>query len=148
MVRNVIRVVAFAALGLVTMGSICGGTKQFWARVTCAVNRENHGAQEGVRVSFETGKVLQSGKVPWDTKSRFTWSAATLATGWTPSHVCGAFELKYDGRSTEYQEGVRVIAWVDDEGTVYSDTQVFMPMPFLDDTQSVSQLRIDLPPLK
>jgi hypothetical protein len=144
MIPKVLRMAALVVLGVLTMSISCSGTKQVWASVTCAVAGTG-GAQEGVSVSFLAQKVEQSGKVPWE--PRFEWSAATLATGWTPQHVCGAFDLKWDGRSAEYQEGVRVIASVNDEGTIYSDTTVFNPMPFLNDTQSVS-LRIDLPTSK
>jgi hypothetical protein len=144
MVAKVMRVSAFAALGVLTMGINCGGTKQFWASVSCAVAR--NGAEEGVTVSFIADKLEQSGRIAYE--PHFEWSATTKSTGWTPAHVCGAFPLKFDGRSGEYLEAVRVIATVNDEGTIYTDTQDFFPMPFLDDTQTVSALRIDLPPLK
>jgi hypothetical protein len=39
---------------------------------------------------------------------------------------------------------VRVIATVNDEGDIYSDTTKYAPVIFLNDTQSVT-LRIDLP---
>jgi hypothetical protein len=79
--------------------------------------------------------------IPYD--PNYEWTAATLATGWTPEHVC-QFDLKYDSRSTEFVEDVRVIATVNDEGDIYSDTTVYNPIIFLNDTQSVT-LRVDLP---
>ena len=140
MLNRIVRVVALVVTGLLTMLSSCSGTKTRWFRVTCAVAGPG-GAQEGMSVSFRANKVDQSGKILWD--PNFEWTAATLATGWTPEHIC-PFDLKYDSRSTEFVEDVRVIATVNDEGDVYSDTTVYNPVIFLNDTQAIT-LRIDLP---
>lgn len=145
MVAKVLRSVAFVVLGVLTMSISCSGNYQRWGRVSCAVARDNSGAQEGVTVSFVAQKLEQSGKAPYE--PRFTWSATTLATGWTPVYVCGPFTLKFDERSSEFLEDIRVIATVNDEGDIYVDTMIETPQMFMNDTVSIS-LRIDLPPLK
>jgi hypothetical protein len=137
--------VALAVLGVLTMSISCSGNYQRWARVACAVAREGVGALEGVNVSFLAQKVEQSGKVPYE--PRFKWTATTVATGWTPQYVCGPVSLKYDERSTEFLEDIRIIAAVNDDGNIYYDTVDHTPEFFLNDTQGVS-MRIDLPPLK
>ncbi|MBM3313622.1 hypothetical protein FJY70_03405 [candidate division WOR-3 bacterium] len=140
MIPKVLRAAALFVLGILTVSSSCSGNRQFWARVTCAVAGPG-GAQEGVTVSFVADKVEQSGRIPY--QPHYSWSAATLATGWTPENVC-EFSLRYDGRSAEFVEDVRVIATVNAEGDIYTDTVVYTPVVFLNDTQSVA-LRIDLP---
>ena len=140
MLGRFVRTAALVVLGILMMSASCSGKRPMWFRVTCAVAGPG-GAQEGMSVSFRANKVEQSGKIPYD--PYYEWTAATLATGWTPEHIC-QIDLQYDSRSTEFVEDVRVIATLNDEGDIYSDTATYTPVIFLNDTQAVT-LRIDLP---
>jgi hypothetical protein len=131
---------ALTAILFTTMSLRCGGYRKRWFRVTCAVARQ--GAEPGVAVGFHVLKVEQNGKLVLDKIVEKT--EVTLETGWTPEFVCD-FDMLYDDRSTEFVEDVRVIATVNDEGDIYRDTAFYTPQIFLSDTQSISNLRIDLP---
>jgi hypothetical protein len=135
-------VLALVAILFTTQALRCGGNRHLWFRVTCAVAR--NGAEPGVAVGFNILKVDQSGKV--NTIKIVEQTEVTGTTGWTPEFVCD-FDMAYDERSAEFVEDVRVIATVNDEGTIYKDTALYTPQIILDDTQSIS-LRIDLPTME
>jgi hypothetical protein len=141
MMRNrVVLLLALTAILFTTMSLRCGGYRKQWFRVTCAVAR--HGAEPGMAVGFHVIKVEQNGKLVLDKIVEKT--EVTLETGWTPPFICD-FEMLFDDRSGEFVEDVRVIATVNDEGDIYKDTAFYTPQIFLNDTQSISNLRIDLP---
>jgi hypothetical protein len=139
MYKRIVRLLALVAILFMTQSLRCGGYRHVWFRVTCAVAR--YGAEPGMAVGFNVLKLDQGGKVITDKIVERT--EVTDATGWTPEFICD-FDMLYDDRSTEYIEDIRVIATVNDEGTIYKDTAKYTPQIFLNDTQSVS-LRIDLP---
>jgi len=141
MMRNrVVLLLALTAILFTTMSLRCGGYRKRWFRISCAVAR--HGAEPGVPVGFQVLKLEQNGKLVLDKIVEKT--EVTLETGWTPEFICD-FDMLYDDRSTEFVEDVRVIATVNDEGDIYRDTAKCTPQIFLNDTQAISNLRIDLP---
>ena len=141
MMRNrVVLLLALTAILFTTMSLRCGGYRKRWFRISCAVAR--HGAEPGVAVGFQVLKVEQNGKLVLDKIVEKT--EVTLETGWTPEFICD-FDMLFDDRSGEFVEDVRVIATVNDEGDIYKDTAKYTPQIFLNDTQAISNLRIDLP---
>jgi hypothetical protein len=136
---RIVFVLTLAVILFTTLSLRCGGYRKQWFRVTCAVAR--HGAEPGMAVGFQVLKAEQNGELVWDKIVEQT--EVTEETGWTPEFICD-FEMLYDDRSTEFVEDVRVVATVNDDGSIYKDMAFYTPQIFLNETQSVS-LRIDLP---
>jgi hypothetical protein len=136
---HIVRGLLLVLLGLVTVSSWCGGKRQLWFSVNCAVARG--GGVPDVEVDFKIGKRDAAGSIISGTTQYRT--STTLVTGWT-TPVIVQYDMTLNSRTQEYEEDLYVIASAYDEGTLYADTATFNPLPFLDDTQSVS-LRIDFP---